>query len=68
MTDPRQFALNMLMRNPNVANNPNTQYMASLIQNGNSEQGKQVAENICRTYGVTPDQALQRAKQFFHLQ
>lgn len=67
MLDIRQFALNMLQRNPNVANNPQAQGYLEVIQNNDSEKGQQIAENICKSYGMTKEEALNRAKQFFGL-
>lgn len=67
MLDLRQMAMNMLTRNPNVANNPQAKNYLQVIQNGSPQQGEQIAENICRTYGMTKEQALERAKQFFGL-
>ena len=63
----KDVAMNMIRNNPNVANNPNAQEFINVIQNGDSEKGKRIAQNLCNTYGVTPDQAMQQAKQFFKL-
>lgn len=68
MTDPKTFALNMIKRNPNLANNPQAQEMINVIQNGDSERGKQIATNMCNAYGVTPEEAIGKAKQFFNIQ
>jgi len=65
--DLRTFALNLLSRSPRVANNPNAQSMIQIIQNGDSEQGELVARNLCQTYGVSQDQAVAQARQFFHI-
>lgn len=61
----KDFALMMISRNPRVANNPQFKQMIDVIQNGNDEQGQQIAENICRTYGVSKEDALTDAKRFF---
>ena len=63
----KDVAMNMIRNNPNVANNPNAQEFINVIQNGDSEKGKQIAQNLCNTYGVTPDQAMTQAKRFFNL-
>lgn len=65
MIDPKQLALLLAQRNPMVANSPQAQQMLQIIQNGNQEQGAQIAENLCRTMGVSRDDALTQAKQFF---
>lgn len=61
----KDFALMMISRNPMVANNPQFKQMIDVIQNGNDEQGQQIAENICKTYGVSKEDALTDAKRFF---
>lgn len=65
MIDPKQLALLLAQRNPMVANSPQAQQMLQIIQNGNQEQGAQIAENLCRTMGMSKDDALTQAKQFF---
>lgn len=65
MFDPRPIALNLISRNPAVANNPQAQNLISVIQNGDSKKGEEIARNLCNTYGVTPEQALTQAKNFF---
>lgn len=63
-----QWLTNRLMQNnPTIANNPRNQQMLQIIQNGDSQQGQQIADNLCKTYGVSREQAIQMAKQFFGL-
>ena len=63
----RDMALNLLMQNPNVANNPNAQEFIQVIQNGDSVKGEQIAQNLCNTYGMSKEDAIRNAKTFFHL-
>lgn len=63
----KDFALSMISRNPQIADNPQAQQMINVIQNGNDEQGKQIAENLCKTYGMSKEDALANAKRFFGL-
>ena len=65
--DPRQMAMNLISQNPNIANNPNAQEFIKVIQNGDSERGQQIANNLCQSYGMTRDEALKSAKSFFNL-
>ena len=65
MFDPRSVALNLISRNPNLANNPQAQSFINVIQSGDSKKGEEIARNLCNTYGVTPEQAVQQAKNFF---
>lgn len=67
MINPKQFALDLIRRNPNISSNPNAQGMINVIQSGDEEQGKRFAENLCATYGVSKEQALEDARRFFHI-
>lgn len=55
----------LLSSNSQVANNPRNKGMIDVIQNGDNTKGEEIARNLCRTYGVTPEEAIQRAKAFF---
>lgn len=61
------FAMSMIQRNPQIARNPRAQQLISVIQNGDSEQGEQIAMNLCETYGTTKEQAISDAKNFFKI-
>ena len=63
----RDMALNILSRNPNIANNPNAQEFINVIRSGDSARGEQIAKNLCATYGVSKDDAIKNAKSFFNL-
>lgn len=65
--DIRQMALNMIANSPQLANNPQAQEYIHLIQTGDAQRGQEVARNICNTYGVSPDEAVANAKNFFHI-
>jgi len=65
--DLRTLALNMLERSPRVKNNPNAQNYINVIRNNDSETGEQIAMNLCKTYGVSPQEATQQARKFFHI-
>lgn len=67
MINMQQFAMNLLQNNPNIAKNPQAQEMLKVIQNGDSQRGQMIAENLCKTYGITKEDALTQAKQFFHI-
>lgn len=67
MTNMRDFALNLIGRNPQIANNPNAKELLNVIQNGDQAKGMQIAQNLCNTYGVTPEQAVNQAKNFFNI-
>lgn len=61
------FALELISKNPNIANNPRSQEMIDVIKSGDQQKGEALARNLCATYGVTPEQATQQARRFFNL-
>lgn len=63
----QQMAINMLSNSPVIANNPNTQQYLAIIRSGDASKGAQIAENLCRSYGVRKDDAVAMAKKFFKL-
>lgn len=65
MPDLEDFAMRMLQSNPQIANNPNAQQMVNAICNHDSAAGQQIASNLCNTYGIDRNQAVQEAKRFF---
>ncbi len=65
MPNMREIALQLISQNPQLANNPQAQNYINTIQNGSSDDIKQLAMNICNSYGVTPEQAADRAMNFF---
>lgn len=67
MPNLKDFALNMINENPNVVNNPNAKEFLNVIRNNDDVRGKQIAQNLCDSYGLTTDQAVQQAKRFFGL-
>lgn len=67
MKTPRDFALSLISRNPQITNNPNAQQLLQVVQENNSAKGAQIAQNICDSYGITREQAIQEAKRFFGL-
>lgn len=67
MFDMISFALNLLSQNPNIRSNPQMQNMLQVIQSGDSVRGQQIAENLCSTYGISKEDAISNARNFFHL-
>lgn len=61
------FAMKQLQDNPNVRSNPQFQQMIHAIESNDSKQGEAIANNILRNYGVTKEEALGRAINFFNL-
>lgn len=67
MFNPQALINQMLQSNPAIANNPIAQSYINVIRSGDSERGQQIAQNILNSYGVTKEEALSQAAQFFHL-
>ena len=65
MLNMRDLAMNLISSNPQIAQNPQAQEMINVIKSGDAERGKQIANNLCQTYGVTPDQAIAQARKMF---
>lgn len=61
------FAMAMISRNPQIANNPQAQNMIDVIKTGDSKKGEEIAENLCASYGVNKDDAINQAKKFFNI-
>lgn len=59
--------MNFLAQNPQIANNPNAQNMINVIMSGDAQKGQQIAHNICQSYGISEQEALKQAKQYFHI-
>lgn len=67
MNSLKDFALGIIGSNPQIAQNPNAQQMIDVIKRGDVQKGQQIAKNLCDTYGVEPEQAIQQARSFFHM-
>lgn len=61
----RDMALSIIGRSPQVAQNPNAQHMLGVVQSGDAKEGERIARNLCESYGVTPEQAMEQARRFF---
>lgn len=55
----------LMARNPNVAKNPTAQGMLDVVRSGDSGKGEQLALNLCESMGMTPDEAVGKARSFF---
>ena len=57
----------LIRSNPQIANNPRAQDMLNVIRNNDSVRGEEIAKNLCDSYGVTPEQAVQQARSYFKI-
>lgn len=61
------FALDMIRHDPALQTDPNARETIDAIRSGDANRGRQIARNLCDTYGVKPEDAIARAKSFFHM-
>ena len=65
--DIRSIAINIIDKNPALANNPRNKALIDAIRSGNNEQGEKIARDICAAQGKSEEQATQEARNFFHM-
>lgn len=58
----QQLALDMISRNPQIANNPNAKAMVDVLQSGNQQAGIEMANNLLKTYGLSREDGVAQAK------
>lgn len=57
--------IDRLSNNPAMVKNPIAQGLLEAIRTGDQKKGEEIANNLCKTYGVTPQEACQQAMRFF---
>ena len=57
--------MNRLRSDPMLSKNPLAQNLFTCLQSGDSKKGEEIAMNLCKTYGITPEEACKQATQFF---
>lgn len=67
MSNIMNIAMNLIQRNPRIANNPNYREFIDVIQSGDAAKGQQIAENLCRSYGTSKEEAIANARRYFHI-
>lgn len=63
----RGYAIQAIQSNPQIRNNPQFSKMIQAIEQDDSALGEQLANRILQNYGVTKEEAIQRAIQTFGL-
>lgn len=64
---PIQSMLKMLTANPAIADNPQARTYIDVLQSGDAAKGEEIANNLLETYGMTKEEALAKARQFFNI-
>jgi len=62
-----QMAMNKISSDPNLQRNPQARAFMDIMQRGDVAQGQQMARNLCQSFGVSEQEALQQAKSFFRI-
>lgn len=57
-----EMMLNRIEASPQYASNPNAQAMVECIRSNDAQRGREIASNLCKTYGISPEQAVQQAR------
>lgn len=66
--NPYANLLNKLLEeNPQVQNNPNAQAWINVLQSGDVNAMRELAMNICSSYGASPEQMANDARKFFRI-
>lgn len=66
MASLQEMAINLISNTPRFKNNPTALNYLAIIKDGRSEEGARIAENLCKTYGVSKEDAVSQAKAFFN--
>ena len=62
-----QAMIDRIKANPNIAGNPQALAYIEVLESGDSKRGQELANNLLNTYGMTREDALAQAKQFFRI-
>lgn len=62
-----QTMIDRIKANPNIAGNPQALAYIEVLESGDTKRGQELANNLLETYGMTREDALAQAKQFFRL-
>lgn len=66
MPSLRDFAMRLIQGSPAVADSEMNRNIIDVIQRGDAEEAKRIAENLCQSHGVAPQDAFQQAMGFFN--
>ena len=57
---------NKIINDPQIKNNPMAQNAMQMIQSGNTQGLKSMAENMCKERGITVEQAKEEVMKLFN--
>lgn len=64
--NPMDIIKNKIMNDPQIKNNPMAQNAMQMIQSGNTQGLKSMAENMCKERGITVEQAKEEVMKLFN--
>ncbi len=64
--NPMDIIKNKIMNDPQIKNNPMAQNAMQMIQSGNTQGLKSMAENMCKERGITLEQAKEEVMKLFN--
>jgi hypothetical protein len=64
--NPMNIIKNKIMNDPQIKNNPMAQNAMQMIQSGNTQGLKSMAENMCKERGITVEQAKEEVMKLFN--
>ena len=64
--NPMYSIKNKIMNDPQIKNNPMAQNAMQMIQSGNTQGLKSMAENMCKERGITVEQAKEEVMKLFN--
>lgn len=64
--NPMNIIKNKIMNDPKIKNNPMAQNAMQMIQSGNTQGLKSMAENMCKERGITVEQAKEEVMKLFN--
>ena len=67
MPNPLNLILQMAQSNPNIANNPQAQALLNVVKSGDAKKGQEIAQNLCNTMGISPEEAVKQASNYFNI-
>lgn len=62
--NPQQILQRALQQHPEMANNPQIQQYIQVLMSGDSQRGEKLAQNLCNSMQMKPDQLVQQAQQY----
>ena len=67
MNSITQAMIDRIKANPNIAGNPQALAYIEVLESGDSKRGQELANNLLETYGMTREDALKQAREFFRI-